>query len=320
MTHFPCTLDSVYPYSGGAYNGAAFAIVAEYEGKRFAIDTLPAAYGDRRDKLRAMYPAARVEVISMNDSRARALIVHGTARDFHNAAASEWVAVQVPFSGFYNSHHDSAIDDALSFAFQDSSGCGVHGGLQSSAWDAIEWRAVWLAYGQAYAYDWAGEAGVESLQFGRMYHPREYNFETDGIDARISLEEARHIFENIDREALSRIAKERLSPRSGFIPFYSTDVESWGDVETWEPPLMGILLAAQWETENSETWEESDFETYYGGELNSAGALDSMLFAEHSDPSGKAARAANVASYLRQREERGDGYEKSAAAFADSRW
>lgn len=315
---FPCTLDSVYPYSGGVYSGAAFAIVAAFDGKRYAIDTLAGAYGNRRDKLRAMYPAATVEVVSMNDPAARTLIVNGTARDFHNAAATSWVDVQVPFSGFYYSHHDAAIDDAMNQAFQDSSGCGIHGGLQSAARDAIEWRAVWLAYGQAYANDWAGEAGVESLQFRRMYHPREYNFETDGIDARISIEEARYIFASVDREALGRIAQERLSPRSGFTPFYSTDVTAWGDVATWDSPLFGILLAAQWETENSEAWEESDFETYYGGELSSAGVLDNMLFASESDPSGKATRAANVASYLRQREERGAGYEASAAAFGDS--
>lgn len=325
---YPCTLESVYPYSGAPYSGASHALLFRIGGKTYAIDTggYTANLWDRANGLRAMYPDSTwAGVVDMSDSRCRAMHIDGGAQEMHNAAALDWQEAVIPFSGFYESHHDAAIDDALSFAFQDSSGSGVHDGLQNRAFMAIDFRAVHLAYAQSYASDWAQEAGLESAQYVTTESPREYNFETDRILVKVTSQEAARIFANVDRDALDRIASERHSHRSGFISSYSPNVESWGGVESWDHNQLGTLLLAHWETTQDSPWCESDYEAYYGSELECNGLVSDMLFSDSADESGKATRAANVAGYLREREERDIGtgavlYQKSANAFDGCRY
>ena len=35
---------------------------------------------------------------------------------------------------------------------------------------------------------------------------------------------------------------DRLAPRSGFAPFYSDDLDDWGELDEWEAPQLSILV------------------------------------------------------------------------------
>ncbi len=63
------------------------------------------------------------------------------------------------------------------------------------------------------------------------------------------------IWADCDKQALQTLATERLTERSGFIPFYSADIADWGDDPLeWESPLQSLLVES-WCNE----WEDSEW-------------------------------------------------------------
>jgi hypothetical protein len=148
----------------------------------------------------------------------------------------------IPFSGFYNSSHDSALDSALEQSFSDDHGETTP--AYDIASDAIDWRMTHIAYAQTYCSNLALEIGA-NWQFERLYSPREYNFSTDEIDVTISLSELQAMREYVAAEHESdwlQLCKDRLSARSGFIPFYSSNPYTWGGLSDWESPQLSLLV------------------------------------------------------------------------------
>lgn len=146
----------------------------------------------------------------------------------------------IPFAGFYNSWHDSALDDALSSLAQDDNGETIadeYARLERN----MQWSVAFLAYAQLYCERLADETGA-TWEFAKLDSPREYNFRTDEIDVTVSLPELQRMLDAVEPDALQTLANDRLSPRSGFIPFYSSDVTQWGALDTWDSPLLGLLI------------------------------------------------------------------------------
>jgi len=149
----------------------------------------------------------------------------------------------IPFSGFYESSHDAALDDYLQQIFSDDSGCETTPAYDI-AWQAIDWRITYLAYAQLYCKNLANETGA-TWQFLNLDSPREYNFRSDEIDVTVSLAELqrirRYVLDGHESDWL-QLCKDRLTARDGFIPFYSSNPYTWGTLEDWEAPQISLLV------------------------------------------------------------------------------
>lgn len=148
----------------------------------------------------------------------------------------------IPFSGFYNSWHDSALDDALTIMCSDENG-DIIDSRYSLATNAIDWRIAHLAYAQLYCERLATACNA-TWQFAKLDSPRFDNYRTDEIDVTIDLPELQRMHDAIDPVAFAALVQERLAPRSGFIPFYSADLSEWGNLSEWESPQLSLLVEA----------------------------------------------------------------------------
>lgn len=147
----------------------------------------------------------------------------------------------IPFSGFYESHHDAALDYTLEQICSDENG-DVDDAKHDAAWRAIDWRKVHLAYAQEYAANLISECGIQGAAFVKLDSPREYNFRSDEIDVSIPLSELHRMRSEVDDATLRAMVADRLAPRSGFSPFYSDNLDDWGDIDEWEAPQLSILV------------------------------------------------------------------------------
>lgn len=157
----------------------------------------------------------------------------------------ETITCSIPFTGFYESTHDAALDYALESLFMDDCGDANQTALEA-AWHAIDWQQARLAYAQLYCSALASACNAD-WTFARLDSPRFYNYRSDEIDVMLTREELRRIFDEVagtNWQLFIDIVISRLSPRSGFIPFYSADVADWGELDQWEAPQVSLLLEA----------------------------------------------------------------------------
>lgn len=151
--------------------------------------------------------------------------------------------IQIPFSGFYDSIHNSFIDDVLeNQIFTDyATGCTNNDRLSFLAWDSIQWNKLYLDYAKEYAALFADKFNI-NMQFESMTSPREYNFTTDRIFCEISESEVLRLFNDTDKNILAKNARDTFTSRDGFISFYNPDYLTWDDVLTWDCNQLHVLL------------------------------------------------------------------------------
>jgi hypothetical protein len=206
----------------------------------------------------------------------------------------------IPFSGFYYSIHSDELDRELENMVSDSSGCHpISDRLAEESFDGVNWGDVHAEYAKEYTEYFNGWLGQEfgiTLKFESMTSPREYNFATDRIFAKINRADAIKLYKAVDRERLKKLAEERFTSRSGFISHYSPDVRSWGPLRTWDHNQLGTLVAAAAEQLGSGDWEYSLVEGMSGN-----GRVSEALYSGLND---KGKRIDKIAYYLRTREER----------------
>lgn len=204
--------------------------------------------------------------------------------------------IVIPFSGFYESIHDSELDTTLERMFSDrETGCDVNAGLQWRAYDSCDWRAVHEAYAKDYAERFACEFEIVGMSFESLQSPREYNFTTDRIFCHITDDAIRALHARVPREDLDRVAREMFTSRDGFASFYSPDVDTWGDVCDWDHNQLSALLVAL-VGEDWDQWKEYDL---MSGAFENGNA-DEWIASKIKD----AARLFRVHDYLNNRAER----------------
>lgn len=203
----------------------------------------------------------------------------------------------IPFSGFYYSLHDSALDSALESIFSDDNG-EKRDSIFYAAQDATDWRMVQNRYAAEYAASFAREFNLP-LQFESMKSPREYNFSTDIIYCTINAEGAAWLFDTRDKALLDKVARETFTSRDGFVSFYEPDFTSWGDILTWDHNQLGALIRAHVAEQNPDFDAWAEYELMEAAQCN--GAIDNWIF--ESNPE-KLNRLANINSYLNEREGR----------------
>jgi len=206
----------------------------------------------------------------------------------------------IPFSGFYNSLHDSSLDDALDQMFSDpATGCWVNHKLRDRAFGACQWGLVHGNYAAAYAKALADEFKI-ALTFESLKSPREYNFDTDRIFCEIELDEVKRIRAETSEKALRDKVRERFTPCDGFIPFYSANLDEWDEIETWDHNEVGTLIAAYVEQE-SEQLRGDTFDQFAEHDLMESarcnGRLDEWIIQATPD----IGRLLTIHNYLQER-------------------
>ena len=147
----------------------------------------------------------------------------------------------IPFSGFYESLHDSAIDNAIKQEFSDDNG-NENAELSYRALDSADFGTIRNEYAKEYAGNFAHEFGIKSLGFESLNSPREYNFTTDRIFCYIDYSELCGIVKTFDLAEFSAYVRERFTSRDGFISYYSADLADWGRIESWDHNQCGTAL------------------------------------------------------------------------------
>lgn len=206
----------------------------------------------------------------------------------------------IPFSGFYETHHNAEIDNVLEQMVSDSSGCHpISDRISNDLWlhvntPIVEYTRAFVASFQTLL---NAECGLNiALTWESVSSPREYNFQTDRIFATISFPDVQAMFAKIDRKVLDETAKNRFTSRSGFISHYSPDWRSWRNMREWDHNQVGTLIEALTAQYLSDNWEWNITEDW-----NSNGDIDNWVY-DNLDAEGK--RLVEIASYLREREER----------------
>ena len=205
----------------------------------------------------------------------------------------------IPFSGFYNSLHDCALDDAVEYMFADQDGCSYNHKLARRVYDGCNWRGVREAYAKDYAESFAHEFGIE-LTFDSLDSPRFYNFTTDRIFCNLPINEAERLLDELPYGALDDVAKDQFTSRDGFSSFYSPKVEDWGDLSTWDHNQLGALVQA-YVYSKDDSLGDGEFDDYAEFALmedaRGNGCIDSWI----DDNTPQLGRLYKVWNYLNER-------------------
>ena len=167
----------------------------------------------------------------------------------------------LPFSGFYESLHDSEQENALAFMFSDrATGCEINHDLLDRARDLIDWRHVRNEYAKEYAEQFAHKFAIPSLKFESLDSPRFYNYTTDRVFCTIEPDDLRRIMATFDLPTFAEYVRERFTSRDGFASYYSPDLADWGSPTEYDHNQAGAVLefyAAQESTSGDfDQWAE----------------------------------------------------------------
>lgn len=208
--------------------------------------------------------------------------------------------IQLPFSGFYESIHNSQIDYILwESVFTDyATGCNNNDNLSNLAYDAIKWRELFNDYAKQYAEHFAHEFELK-IEFESLSSPREYNFSTDRIFCTIDDNEIMRIWRETKPAAMIDQVKKMFTSYDGFNSFYSNDFNEWANspLEYDHNELYCLLLA--WLNSNH-NFELSDFEYSFIDSMSGNGEIEELIFKNCAI----ANRLNSIHYYLNKRAER----------------
>lgn len=218
----------------------------------------------------------------------------------------------VPFAGFYYSVHDRHIDYCEDRLFEDDE-TRSSGELLRMFFNDTDHHEVHLKYAERFT-EWLSHYLGVKFEFEEMKSPREYNFQTDRIFAKLSRADFCRLLRKVRGAKLKEMAKEMFTSRSGFISFYSNEISDWGRIDTWDHNQCGAVLAAAVRLFEQEGCQE--FLNLSSCNIDEVIAED-VTYEEVEEwliaaAGEKAIRALNINDYLRQRAER--KYQRSLVA------
>jgi hypothetical protein len=213
----------------------------------------------------------------------------------------------IPFSGFYGeSPHDRRIDFVEERLFEDDSGAIAHDSLYEAFWDGVDHCEAMNHYAKAYVQALAEESGI-AMEFEEMVSPKEYNFMTDRLFAKISRADLARMLRVVRGQRLNGVVKAWFTSRPGFISHYPNRIREWGPIADWDHNQVGTVLAAYLDKlrEEKALQDESDL----ADEAITDEAIEEWLVEAANE---SATRALRISDYLRRRAER-KYYAKSTA-------
>jgi hypothetical protein len=210
----------------------------------------------------------------------------------------------IPFSGFYESLHDSEIDQAFEGLFQDRESGDPNQGLNERAMGVINWKQVHLAYAKEYA-ECFGDRFELNLKFSELWSPREYNFETDRIFVELDDKDVQRLMNERVQEGpyhsvFVDLCREKFTHRSGFHSFYSPDWRDWGPWQKWDLNQVGTLVEAWAIYENGGFDQDDEIDLMEHARCN--GRLEDWIFT--AMPKDIRDRLNRIYQYIEDRKER----------------
>lgn len=174
--------------------------------------------------------------------------------------------IKLPFVGFYCSWYSDQLDqeeeryvesvaDEKELPAQDVGTALYYATSYGPAWNLLAKEYV-DSFNEWFKDEYDVDLGLE---FESLSSPREYNFQTDRIFATISVAMVERLYGMTDQGNLAREIRERFTSRSGFISFYSNDIEEWlaKPLPKWDHnELETLLLAVLYDQED---WEYKVF-------------------------------------------------------------
>ena len=177
------------------------------------------------------------------------------------------VEIELPFWGFYESLHDSLIDDAIRQYFMDDNG-DVPEGVEDTIWDTdVDYDAIQKEYCEKFVYEMASELSYPGkysvdLEFADLTSPRFYDYSSDRLFVTIPSDQLALIREEVEGydqgERWRNRVKEQFTSYDGFSSNYPSGIEAeeWTR-EEWDQcqymPLMDLYLkehiGEDWQTD-----------------------------------------------------------------------
>lgn len=166
--------------------------------------------------------------------------------------ASNKIEIQLPFSGFYYSIHDSYIDNHIEceleyleseLGYTDEQLDIIKDKFYDMDYAPIR-KAICKHYIKAYNAVFYDEYGIYlGLEYSQLISPRFYNFESDRLYALINESVFNEVIALINSKDFKSILKEKFKPQLGFMPFQSTlDAIENNDTVLFSAELLGQLL------------------------------------------------------------------------------
>ena len=162
------------------------------------------------------------------------------------------IEIQLPFSGFYYSIHDSYIDNHIEceieyleseLGYTDEQLDIIKDRFYDMDYAPIR-KAICKHYIKAYNAVFYDEYNIHlDLEYSQLISASFYNFETDRLYALINESVFNEVTALINSEDFKVMLKEKFKPQSGFMPFQSTlDAIENGDNVLFSAELLEQLL------------------------------------------------------------------------------
>jgi hypothetical protein len=202
----------------------------------------------------------------------------------------EKLLICIPFTGFYESVHNSFIDDSINDLFSDKetgNPLDIPDAFYMTNYCPQETR---IEYAREYVkafQEWL-ETELElkiGLEFESLSSPKYYNFETDRIFARIDIQDAQTLYDHANGLTLKDVIERRHTSRSGFISFYPNDIAQWGgkNITAYDHNELETILIAAIETIGNDSIDEllSDYDLMEYARCN--GVIDDIVWSNMPD-------------------------------------
>ena len=204
----------------------------------------------------------------------------------------------IPFAGFYNTPHTAHIDHAEEQLFTDDSGEIPCQKLYEMFWQNTSYKPVFNKYARAYVEALGEELGIH-FDYEEMDSPREYNFTSDRLFAKISRSDLARLLRAVRGKPLDSKIAEWFTSHSGFISYYPNHISHWPRIAEWDHNHVGCVLACYVDQLQGKQSLQDEFSIAQDQISDDAiqGWLDEAA-------KGDAARALRINDYLRRRQER----------------
>lgn len=170
----------------------------------------------------------------------------------------------IPFSGFYESIHQSNLESQLGVSEEDfyMAKSQEEKDAIEELYNSIKWKEQHIEYAKSYVKAFSKLLKTE-LEFVELNSPQYYNFTTDRIFVKIDLAFVRSILcgeKKVPQDKLAKHIEDRFTSRDGFSSFYSNDLQVWLDQwftfnKPWDSNQIEALLEVYLEENEGEEWE-----------------------------------------------------------------
>lgn len=178
------------------------------------------------------------------------------------------ITANIPFSGFYESVHNCAIEQTIIFEYDNDSNFDE---------SKVSFPHAFKQYAEDYTNLLSNEIGIP-LSFVKLTSPREYNFSTDVITVTIEEKHLIQIISETNKDILNKIIVDNCTSHSGFISLTSNNIDDWLNtpVTEFKPHEIELIIQAYIDTKFEDGHE--DLENSISEDMESNGYVSNAIY------------------------------------------